>query len=61
MIIEVLAVKGFAAICTFVAHHAVATKVVFTGYKLLKAYSLAQIATGGSNSKCSDWWSCMGH
>lgn len=46
MIIEALAVKGFAAICTYVAHHAVATKVVFTGYKLLKAYSLAQIATG---------------
>lgn len=46
MIIEVLALKGFAAICTFVAHHAAATKVVFTGYKLLKAYSLAQIAVG---------------
>lgn len=46
MVIEFLAVKGFAAICSFVAHHAVATKVAVTGYKLLNTYSLAQIAAG---------------
>lgn len=44
MIIEALAIKGLTAICTYAAHHAVAAKVAFTGYKLLKAYSLAQIA-----------------
>ena len=46
MIIEAIAIKGFAAICSFVAHHAVATKVAVTGYKILKTYSLAQIAAG---------------
>ena len=38
MIIEAIAIKGFAAICSFVAHHAVATKVAVTGYKILKTY-----------------------
>lgn len=46
MIIEMLAVKGFATICTYMAHHAAAAKIAVTGYKLFKTYSLAQIAIG---------------
>ena len=43
MILEVLIVKGGAAIASYVAHHAAMAKVATVAYKVYKTYSLAQL------------------
>lgn len=62
MVIEFLAIKGGAALATYIAHHAAAFKIAGFAYKAYKTYSIAQLATAavgacvvvGGVSWCAD-------